>query len=323
MSGERSPSTPSLAQRVEWTTGFPTATDKAVLKALARWFAWRPDGTNVRPSSLAALAAKSGVPKRSVDRSLRRLIDYGFLFVRKRRHRGTATYDMNLAMLATEDPDALHATVARKNEFARQSGAQSGAQEVSGAQENRPDFDEVARTYRSDRSEVQIPTADLDLARQSGAQRHPDVEPFLAWWRVNYPLHNRGVLPPADVGAAAVVQDVLDGRTLERLQAMALAMFAIEADADPESHRSWIAKGDRSLRVLRRKAAFLERLVLMPEQLTFGPLEERPLTAHEIAEAKEIRARVYGGWCPHEPKCTGEGAYRECVRQIAWARRVS
>jgi hypothetical protein len=309
--------TPSLAQRVEWTTGFSSATDKAVLKALARWFAWRPDGTNVRPSSIAALAGKSGVPRRSVDRALRRLVDRGWLEVTTRRHRGTATYRICLKRLATEDPESLRATVAHKNEVARHSGVQSGAQEVGGAQENGPDFDEVAHTYRSE-AEVQIPAADPVLARHSGAQ----IAQFLAWWRVTYPLHNGGALPTADAGAAAVVQQLLDdGRTIDRLQAMAIVLWSVEADADPASHQSWIARSDRSLRVLRHKAQFLDRAVVVPEQLTLGPMEERPLTARELDDAKQIRARVHGG-CPHEPRCSGKTAYLDCVRAIALARRV-
>ena len=168
--------------------------------------------------------------------------------------------------------------------------------------------------------EIRTPTTSSVRERHSGAQA-ADVEAFLIWWTATYPLHNRGALNPVSaVYDGAVVQALLHTRTIERLQAMALCMWQMTADGNFHSNRSWIARGDRSLYVLRRKAAILELALDTPEQLTFGPMDTEPLSRREIEEAQTIRTRVYGGWCPHDPECIDGKA---CTRTIALGRRVS
>src|SRR2546423_14724352 len=104
----------AVEQRIAWTRGFRCATDKAVLTAMARWFADRPDGMGIR-FTVEALAAKSGIPKRSVDRALERLKAGWWIEITARRHRAPPTYRIVLERLATTDPEALvlNATVAR------------------------------------------------------------------------------------------------------------------------------------------------------------------------------------------------------------------
>jgi hypothetical protein len=136
-------SAPSIIeQRIEWTRGFRTATDKTVLKALARWWAYRADGSHVQPSSVEDLAAKSGVAKRSTERALQRLLDGRWIAVTDYGNRQPTTYQIMLDRLATSDPEALHsaATVADETVFDRQSGGRSGGRTC----ENAPDFDKVA-----------------------------------------------------------------------------------------------------------------------------------------------------------------------------------
>lgn len=323
MSGDRDPAV-SIAQRVDWTTGFTSATDKAVLRALARWFAWRPDGTNVRPSSIDALAAKSGVPKRSVERALRRLVDRGWLQVERRgTRRRTSTYRIVIARLATHDPDRLTARVADSDARDRHSGGLEWRTGDRHNSENGPDYEQVAVPYRSE-EEVQIPASSSDRDRHSGGQPAllwaEDCAVFDAWWRANYPLHNAGataLVQRADLVAFGKCRDA--GFSVEELQAMAIALWQIEPGPDP--HRTWIVGTDRSMRVLHHKAQFLGLVVagVAPQQLTFGPMEPVKLTAREIQEAKEIHRRAWGNRCQHDP--THED-WRECVWEIARARHV-
>jgi len=312
-----------IEQRIQWTR-FQRASDKAVLSALARWYAWRSDGTNVRPWN-AELAAKSQVPLRTVERALERLVDDGWLEVTERHNRGRTTYRIVLERLATADPEALKivadrdestAKVAVESGFDRQSGGRNG----SGGRENGPDFEKVAvenhvlpvRTSTSTSS-----SSDQD--RQSGG-RTETVLRFLDWWTDTYPRHNHGAQSRLSLEYdGALVADLLRARPLERLQAMALQLWQVVADANPKSDRSWIAGSNRSLHVLRVKADFLDRAVSVPVQLTLGPIEEAPLSRRELDDARLIRTRAYGG-CPHEPRCAREV---DCVREIALSRRVA
>lgn len=318
-----------IEQRVEWTSGFRCATDKAVLKAMARWFAWRADGTHVR-FTIAQLVARSGVPKRSVQRALERLEAGWWIEVTARLNRRPTTYRIVLERLATADPDRLQladdargrAPEWRSNEaFERQSGARPEEWRSN----NGPDFDKVAHL----RSEGEVRTersagtpASSEEVRHSGARsgarpEHPDVPAFLAWAIATYPQHASGAHLVVDRDRDGhVVHGLLAQYPLERLQAMTVQCWTLESDGDPTSHASWIAKSDRSLRVLRHKAAFLERVVVGAMQLSFGPLVT--LSAQEIAEAKQIlKAR---GRCLHDPPCAN---WKDCVREIARARHVS
>jgi len=272
-----------IEQRVEWTR-FRRQTDKDVLKALARWWAWRSDGTHVRPSSVDALAAKSGIPKRSVTRALRRLIDEGWLQVETSRHRQTTTYRIVLDRLAAEDAEhaalvvdhttPLSARVALKTKLERQ----SGAQDKSGAQGIRPDLNKVALPYRSEEEvgeEICPSTTSTVRERQSGAQ-DAAVVTFATWWTATYPQHNKGALNAIDATHdGAVIRELLVDYPLDRLQAMTLQLWQLIADGNAQSDQSWIARTNRGLRVLRRKAAFLDLTLRAPQQLTFGPMGER------------------------------------------------
>lgn len=331
----------ALEQRIAWTRGL-RETDKAVLTALARWFAWRSDGANLRPS-IHALVTKSGVPKRSVDRALRRLEARGWIEVTDRCHRGPTTYRICVERLAEKDPDAMnlvesHAELSppcapewrAKPSFERH----SGAQDESGAQENAPEIAKVARKTSAAvvRTAVLSTSTDLIdppaavLERHSGAQ-DADVAPLVAWLATTHPTYHDGAALTLGRDDTRLLREVLQGRTLERVQAMTILLWTITADANPRSHRSWIAGTDRSLRVLRHKAAFLDRMVagLVPtQQLTLGPLietvDEPSLSREEIQSARLIHVRQ--GGCPHTPEHTRE-EWHDCVRQIALARKVS
>lgn len=307
-----------IEQRIAWTR-FARQTDKDVLMGMARWFCWRADGT-CRSFYVAELADKARVPHRSTERALERLEADWWVDVLARRHRHPTMFRINLGRLATQNPDDLTAIVAVRSDFDRQSGGQTD----EWRSENGPDFDKVAdqRSEEEVRTEVhtEAPTADRTLVRQSGGQRpeHPDVAAFLEWARVTYPEHAKGAHLELDGDRRRyVVHRLLEHYGRERLEQMAVACWTIAADADPESHASWIAKGDRSLFVLKHKAAFLERLVVGAQQLNLGPLLERPLSQKEIEEAKRIHHAW--GYCRHAEHHDDS---RECVRAIALARRV-
>jgi len=98
-----SPHRASLDERISWTTDFTRATDKAVLQALAFWADYET-GANAYPS-VEKLAARANMAKRTVERSLHRLIAEGRITAR-RRHRGATIYGIVLERLAVSRADA-------------------------------------------------------------------------------------------------------------------------------------------------------------------------------------------------------------------------
>jgi hypothetical protein len=319
---------PSLLQRVTWTRGFRCQTDKDVLTALVRWFCFRPDGSNIRPS-VAKLAEKSQVPIRSVERALSRLVEdpAPFLMATARPHRRPAVYCLNLDRLATEDPEhlklaaSLPARVAVKNQLDRHSGGQN----AEWRSRNRPDFDEVAAQYGTEEEDLYASTSSMD--RQSGGQNTPStadprIAEFLAWWRETYPLHNDGAQSRAADKDETIVADLLDIYPLDRLQAMSLYLWQVTSDGRHFSDRWWIAEvvTERSLRVLRHKAGYLDKASrLGAPGATQLHLDARPqivFSDREIRDAEQWRRNVM--MCPHDPPCEG---FRQCVLEFAYQRR--
>jgi hypothetical protein len=94
----------SLDERISWTTDFTRPADKAVLQALAFWADYET-GANAYPS-VERLVARANLPQRTVERSLRRLLDEGRIVVTRRRHRGATTYAIVLERLAASRADA-------------------------------------------------------------------------------------------------------------------------------------------------------------------------------------------------------------------------
>ncbi len=245
-----------IEQRIEWTH-FQCATDKTVLKALARWYCWRPDGTNIRPSSLADLAEKSGVSERTLDRALHRLVVRGWLEVTMRRHNDTATYRINVDRLATQDPDQFvvvadgqRATVARSNVSARH----YGALDESGALEKRPESDKVARsettgcTYVPSSVEERSGTGDTHTpAATASTFRHPNHAYCGVWFCVPTFLDQQFDQQLGGASASALQQ------WYRGLNAQCIAAGTPIGDA---------------LKWLRARFAAFVR----PQQLSFGPL---------------------------------------------------
>jgi hypothetical protein len=318
-----------LEQRIGWTP-LRRHTDKAVLSAMARWFCWRGDGTHVR-FTVAQLAVRSGIPQRSVERALERLEADWWIEVTARTpgSRQPTTYRIVIERLATTDPDALTPARVADDEADhppewRTNGSitrHNGGRETNGDTETLKDFEKVADLSTGEEVRTDPCTPDpRTLVRQSGGRpEHPDVAAFLSWAIATYPEHAHGARLVLDRERDGhLVHGLLEHYPLARLQAMTVTCWTLEADRDPASHASWIARSDRSLRVLRHKAAFLERVVVGAQQLTFGALEPMTFSYQEIKDAERRLVYVYGR-CPHEPPCAKT---RDCVREIARARRA-
>lgn len=320
----------AIEQRIQWTH-FTRQTDKDVLMAMARWFCWRADGRQVR-FKVKELARKAGVSKRSTERALERLEAAWWIDVTLRRQgsRQPTTYRLVLERLATVDPEALTpARVADEGarhppEWRMNEGhiRHFGGCTTATVAKTLNDFEKVAdqSTEEAVRTERSVPAASSEDIRHSGGCRpeHPDVPAFLAWAVVTYPEHAHGAHLVLDRDRDGhLVSGLLEHYPLERLQAMTVVCWTIEADRDLTSQASWIARSDRSLRVLRHKAAFLERVVVGAQQLTLGPVDDG-FSRDEIKDAERALIFVYGR-CPHEPVHT---THKECVREIALARRV-
>ncbi len=334
-----------IEQRIVWTR-FRRETDKIVLRELARWFAFRADGTHVCPPSVDALAAKTkpyGVSYRTTERALQqRLGRAGYLKVTTQQNRGPTTYQIMLDRLATQDPEHLYvagqvdrhnggrmhgstAKVADETDFDRQSGGRVADESLKNANDFEKVADENSVVVDLCTSTGTSSTTDEDgtgSSTSSSATMAADVAFVLAWWTANYPLRNGGARYTVNRHDATRLQDLLRTRSREHVLAMALALWAIESDGDPScrSNRSWIASGERNIYILHHKANFLDRIVagLEPQQLTFGPLDRAPLSQREIEEAQAIRTRSHGG-CPHEPRCATTA---DCVEEIAFSRRT-
>jgi hypothetical protein len=102
---------------------------------------------------------------------------------------------------------------------------------------------------------------------------------FRDWWIAAYPTHNGGARNGwRSVDYASAIDLLIEGRTVEQVQALALVMWSIEDDGVTDSDRRFIAQSDRSVRVLHHKITFLE-------QLSRRQIRDRELLAARTAAA--------------------------------------
>ncbi len=289
-----------------WTEGLRD-TDRKVLRALARWFTWRADGTNVRPD-IKGLVQKSGVPLRSVERALQRLSRDGWLEVKARGNRERTTYRICVERLADEDPEQVQIVVSHDPQFDRHSGGrvadetgfdrQSGGRVADEAHENTPDFEKVAdeRSRTRDLYVQRSGTTTGYTHTHRGADAPTDQaadEAPRSGETFRHPSH-------AYCGAWFCVPDFLDGQfrqqsgwSREYLQAW---YRAENARAIREKRRI-----GNALKFLRGRFADLvsaDTCEAAPEQLTFGPMvpavETPPAAQSDGANVwTEIIARIH------------------------------
>jgi len=112
---------PSVPERIAWTTGFRSATDKAVLEALST-FADFKTGRGV-PVSLKKIVARAKLKRRRVQYALTRLTAERWA-VPRRQHRHPTAWDINLDRLAT---NWVGATVVEAPDLSANSCAQLSA----------------------------------------------------------------------------------------------------------------------------------------------------------------------------------------------------
>src|SRR5262249_30918810 len=88
----------SVIERIAWTKGFTVPIDKLVLESLSTFANFK---TGIRANMrLELLVERSGIPRRTVQRSLQRLTQEGWI-VAHLWHRHPTSYDINLDKLAT------------------------------------------------------------------------------------------------------------------------------------------------------------------------------------------------------------------------------
>lgn len=105
------------------------------------------------------------------------------------------------------------------------------------------------------------------------------VETFLDWFITEYPKHRGGILcqlEPAD--AEPIVRELVQTRSLERLQAMAIRMWAERQD-------EWVLQSDYSVRVLKHRAARYENQVIRSERRRANGTQSTRRERDHIAEA--------------------------------------
>lgn len=122
--------------------------------------------------------------------------------------------------------------------------------------------DVSARTYKVLEEEVGSKPSSSPVPRNL-PQLLVEVQRFVDWWTVTYPTENIGALSNIrDCDRDAAYELLQSGRTVERLQLMAIAMWRIVSDGRRGSNRWYIAvDSDRSIRVLQQKADFLDQEV--------------------------------------------------------------
>ena len=125
---------------------------------------------------------------------------------------------------------------------------------------------------------------------------------FLDWFAGAYPAHHQGAQVTVSVEAdGPVVVELLTTpcRTVERLQAMALAMWTVTAGEDP-----WLVRADdRGLLLLRHAADRLDRIV----------------SAREAGQSVRSAACHYR----HEPPCSSMAACLEREKSLVAAREAT
>lgn len=100
------------------------------------------------------------------------------------------------------------------------------------------------------------PSTNTVLTTTTRPEEVAAVTAFLDWFIEEYPKHRHGVLYSVDPAVAeAVVSELLAGRSVDRLQAMAREMWAERSDR-------WILQSDYSLHVLKHRATYLENVVV-------------------------------------------------------------
>lgn len=121
-----------------------------------------------------------------------------------------------------------------------------------------------------------VRTKDLSTTATEQPAAAAAVESFLDWFITEYPKHRAGVLYTiAPSTAEPIVLELLKGRSLERLQTMAMLMWS-------ERHDAWVARSDYGLHVLKHRASQFENQAITQERRAAATPARTPPTRDDI-----------------------------------------
>ena len=125
-------------------------------------------------------------------------------------------------------------------------------------------------------------------AEKPAAEIYTNALAFLDWFAASYPSYNDGAKVSIDIEAdGPVIVRLLTSpeRTVDRLQAMAVAMWTVTAGEDPWAHRA----ADRGIRLFNHIADRMERVVLKRERCA---LDEQAAAASKPDAGRDRAAAV-------------------------------
>lgn len=288
----------------EWIWRFSRATGvaKYIFLAIGRRTKRTAKGEfETGPLPVDVLASDTGLVDSTVRKHVKALTDqYGEIdIVRDSRRGETYRYRLRrqLSIPLDADPAASH------RRMAAVSPPNGGGESTAGPSPNRGG--DTAESRRSQRRVAAVSSPNLgggvstpvlssehvrtevltssEVPTQVQPAARAAAEDFLRWWTATFPICNEGAKSTPDADDLDIAVGLLAHRDADRLKAMAHVMWVVDERED-----SFIAGSDRSLRVLRHKADWLDRRM----------------------------ARVADWWvaCPHAPKC---GTRLECHAQEA------
>jgi hypothetical protein len=218
-----------------------SGTDQLVLLAIAD--RCNDDGLEAWPS-LGMLAVKTRLSERAVWSAIRRLVKVGALVVRSgKAGRRSNCYQVVLSAKGRTACDVARG--ARSHEVrGRTACIEPGATQPGTGCEV-----EVARGA-NDPSSTSITDHDDDARRAA----EEEACRFWAWWCQEFPFHNGGAAATTKPAKALpVVEELLAARGIDKLKAMAIALW--------KATGGWIAMTDRSIFALRQGRDQLDQLV--------------------------------------------------------------
>lgn len=282
-------SVPHLLKVIELSgrTGRPARLELLTLMIIANY---ANKATGLAWPSQSTIARHVGVTPRSVWTLTESLQRQKFLVIEKgqapRGGRGGHRYRLTLEVgfqsaQASDNPPTLEAgfqgepasTV--EAHFQSESGEGTVTLEVTA-----PDSGSDSGSWLPTTPEASFQRSCTDPRENSTADPSVDAAAagFLSWWKTTKPQYDPGRPPTTepDRGLLQVITSLLEMHTFEQLQAMAKLTWAIPS-LKGDAHAAWIAKSDRSLRVMQHKETYLS-----------------------------FEVKQWAPWwldCPHHPKC--------------------
>jgi len=298
--------TPSIAERIAWTSGRLWSAGTKVLLALASCGDWNT-GQRCHPS-VETIVTRSGLSRATVTRTLKRLRDEGWIIRRTWRRRHATTYDICVDRLATGPLKAQQVNMTitppeleAQNEPSMKLEAQNEPQPPKLEAQNEPPISLSG-------SDLHVHT---DTRAREDAATQPELAPLVGsvpWKRCLHP-HAHGWCGRVCVpkGLHFELLDKLDTQPGESRSAKVgrlVAWYAATMHAIPPEQPI----GEAPYPFWR--AAFAQWVAPAAAVPTADSIR---LTRRDLDEARHMRTHVYNG-CPHDPRCA---SYGDCLQAIA------